>query len=75
MHVIWPVAVRSAHLGSWAQAAPPEFDKFFASFRISGAGDAGPGEVPPELIPVPAAIFRFAEPVNGKQILTALREV
>src|SRR5262249_34864497 len=69
-HRIYVARDRLYHLQAKArnvQGAPPEFAKFFASFQITGAPE--PGDLPPELIPVPGAIVRFTEAINGKQLL------
>jgi hypothetical protein len=52
---------------------PPEFARFFDSFRVTGAGPASPAALlPPDLTPSGGAIVRFTDPVDGKQLLGKL---
>jgi hypothetical protein len=56
-----------------AQKPPAEFARFFDSFKVTGAAAPAPEVLlPADLTPLPAAILRFAEPVDGKQVLTRL---
>jgi hypothetical protein len=53
-----------------AQKPPAEFTRFFDSFKVAGATAPAPEVLlPPDLTPLPAAILRFADPVDGKQLL------
>jgi hypothetical protein len=59
-----------------ARKPSAEFARFFDSFKVTG--DSAPPPAPPtaappaDLNPLPGAILRFAEPVDGKRILTRL---
>jgi hypothetical protein len=49
---------------------PAEFARFFDSFRLTGADAPAPGVLlPPDQMPLPGAVVRFADPVDGKQLL------
>jgi serine/threonine protein kinase len=50
------------------QERPAEFNRFLGSFRIAAAAPVTDAAA----TPLPGAVLRFAEPVNGKQVLTRL---
>jgi hypothetical protein len=75
VHRVYVVGDRLYHLEATtrqAQKPPAEFTRFFGSFGVTGGAAPAPGALPAELTPLPGAIVRFADPVDGKQILTRL---
>src|SRR5439155_6549308 len=72
VHRVFVVGDRLYHLEATTRKAekpPAEFARFFDSFKVTAASAPPPGGAP-DLTPVPGAVLRFAEPVDGKQILT-----
>ena len=76
VHRVYIAGDRLYHLEATArttQKPPADFARFFDSFQVAGAEAAPPGELLPlELLPIPAAIVRFADPIDGKTILSRL---